>query len=399
MVGGQAEAGVRQPIGKRIAVDGRWKQFLPRYSVALLAVASVAGCDRHGDRTATIAVIPKGLTHEFWQSVHRGAERAAHDLAASGSATFRVVWDGPLRERDALEQIRIVDRRISTGVAGMVLAPQHRQTMTGAVERATRRGIPVVVIDSGLEGDNFLKYVATDNYHGGQLAAERLLATLAADGKPAPRLVLFRYAVGSESTEQREKGFEDYVNLAIERQKAVGQPTITWVSKDKYAGATKDSAMKEAVPLVNQKGADMDGIFCPNESSTAGMLDALRSLGLHWSARGPNAHAVRLVGFDSSEPLLQAVEVGDIDGLILQDPYRMGYLGVWVVAQYLNGHDVAVGGLHMGTGESVVTRDNLFAPETRGLFDAQEQAKRNIPVPEFPLEPHRAASLRGTPSW
>ncbi len=399
MVGGQAEAGIRQPTWKRIAVVGTWNPILPRYSFVLLAAASMAGCDRHGDHTPTIAVIPKGLTHEFWQSVHRGAERAAKDLAASGSARFRVVWDGPLRERDALEQIRIVDRRISTGAAGIVLAPQHRQTMTGAVERALRRGIPVVVIDSGLEGHSYLKYVATDNYHGGQLAAERLLATLLADGKPAPRLVLFRYAVGSESTEQREKGFEDFVNRAIERQIAAGQPAITWVSKDKYAGATKDSAMKEAVPLVNQMGHDIDGIFCPNESSTAGMLDALRSLGLHWSGRGSNAHAVRLVGFDSSEPLLQAVEVGDIDGLILQDPYRMGYLGVWIVAQYLGGRDVAVGGLHLGTGETVVTRDNLFDRGTRGLFDAQEQAKRKMQIPEFPLDPQRPARRRGTQSW
>jgi ribose transport system substrate-binding protein len=320
-------------------------------------------------------VIPKGLTHEFWQSIHRGAERAAADLQAQGVPT-EIIWDGPLREQDALAQIRIVDRRISTRVDGIVLAPQHSQTMVAPVERAVAQGIPVVVIDSGLDRvDLIVKYVATNNYNGGWLAAQHLLQVLREQGNSAPRLVLFRYQIGSESTEQREKGFEDYVNQEIGKQKQAGQPTITWLSTDRYAGATKDSALKEAAPLINRLRDQIDGIFAPNESSASGMLDALRSLGMN--------QKVRLMGFDSSGPLLQAVREGDVDGLILQDPYKMGYLGVWTLVHYLQGYDVAADGKVLGTGEHVITRDNLDDASTEELYDPEFQQRRVIEAPRY----------------
>jgi ribose transport system substrate-binding protein len=342
---------------------------------------ALGGCQ---DRERTphhyrIAVIPKGLTHEFWQSIHRGAERAARDLAKEG-ITVEVIWDGPLRESDALAQIRIVDRRISTRVDGIVLAPQHSKTMVPPVRRARAEGIPVVIIDSGLaRQDLIVKYVATDNYHGGWLAAEHLLKVLAAEGKTAPRLILFRYQIGSESTEQREKGFEDYVKKVSARQRQAGEPTVTIISDDKYAGATKETASKEATPLLNRlwdhkTESGIDGIFAPNESSASGTLDALRSLGLN--------QKIHLMGFDSSPPLLQAVAKGDVDGLILQDPYQMGYLGVWTLVHYLEGYDV-VPGKDLSTGEHVITRDNVDKRSTRELFNPKLQEKRTIETPDF----------------
>jgi ribose transport system substrate-binding protein len=343
---------------------------------AAAACLALAGCGPETTFRYRIAVIPKGLTHEFWQSIHRGAQRAADDLGEAGIPT-RAIWDGPLQERDALAQIRIVDRRISTRVDGIVLAPQHSETMVPPVQRAAEQHIPVLIIDSGLaRPDLYVKYVATNNYNGGRLAAKHLLEVLRAEGKEAPRLVLFRYQVGSESTEQREKGFKEYVDQVIDGQKRAGKPTITWLSDDKYAGATKDTALKEAAPLVNRLRDRIDGIFAPNESSASGMLDALRSLGLN--------QKVHLMGFDSSEPLLQAVEEGDVDGLIVQDPYKMGYLGVWILVQYLEGYDVAAGGKDLSTGEYVVTRENVNTPAIRELFRPELQGRRRIEHPTFP---------------
>jgi ribose transport system substrate-binding protein len=249
--------------------------------------------------------------------------------------------------------------------------------MVAPVQSAVQKGIPVVVLDSDLNDRSaYVKYVATDNYHGGRLAAERLLQVLRDAGKPAPKLVLFRYAPGSESTEQREKGFEDVVNDAVARQKK-GEPTITWLSRDKYAGATTDSALQAATPLLNSlQDQGLDGIFAPNESSTMGMLKAMQSLRLN--------KKIKLVGFDSSPPLLQAVADGDIDGLVLQDPYRMGYLGVWTLVQHLEGYDVAPGGDKvLGTGEHVVTKENLESDRTRELFTPELQAKRTIATPTY----------------
>lgn len=338
------------------------------YAVALSSLA--AGCGRPA-ADYTVVVIPKGLSHEHWQSVHRGAERCAADLLADEGVRVRVIFDGPLRERDAVEQIRIVDRRVATGADGLVLAPQHSKTMTACVRRAADAGLPVVVIDSDLaERDHYVKYVATNNYHGGELAAQHLLAELAKEGKTKPRIILFRYAIGSEATDQREKGFEDHVRKHC--------PDAEWLSDDKYAGATRDSAMREAGPLVLQFKDKVDGIFAPNESSASGMLDVLRSQGLN--------KKVLLMGFDSSKPLLQAIKDGDIIGSILQDPYRMGYLATWCCVRRLMGEDVnaARTDLELGTGEFLITRENVDAESTRGLYDPVYQARRAIDRPRFP---------------
>jgi ribose transport system substrate-binding protein len=342
-----------------------------------LAAVLGGGC-RYGPPDYRIAVIPKGMTHEFWQSIHRGAVRAAEDLRDTGGPNIEVIWDGPLRERDALAQIRIVDRRTSTRVDGIVLAPQHSETMVAPVQRAIDQQIPVVIIDSGLQHPEItVKYVATNNRNGGRLAARRLLATLRGEGKTSPRVALFRYAVGSESTEQRENGFLDVIGEEIARQTAAGEKPLELASDNKYAGATKDSAMREALPLLNQfrdaaGNPTIDGIFCCNESSAEGMLDSLKSLGLE--------RKVKLVGFDSGEPLMQAVADGTIDALILQDPYRMGYLGTWTMVQHLRGNDVVSepDSHYLSTGEFVITKDNVHAEATLGLYDKGAQARRTI---------------------
>ncbi len=336
--------------------------------IAAAAVAFAPGCSGPAERF-TVVVVPKGLSHEHWQSVHRGAERCAADLLAEEGVSVRVIFDGPLRERDAVEQIRIVDRRVATGADAVVLAPQHSRTMAACVERATEAGVPVVLIDSGLaERSGTIKYVATDNYNGGRLAGEHLVAELRKAGKTKPRLILFRYAVGSESTEQREKGFEDAVKTLC--------PDVEWLSMDKYAGATRDSAMREAGPLVLQFRDRVDGVFAPNESSASGMLDVLRSQGL--------ARRVLLMGFEASKPLLQAVGDGEVVGSILQDPYRMGYLSTWVCVRHLLGEDVSVGGYSLSTGEFLVTAGNVGSEATLGLYDPAAQARRVIDKPRFP---------------
>jgi ribose transport system substrate-binding protein len=384
----------------------------------LLLVLSIAagGCKSVRERLLRIVVIPKGLTHEFWQSILRGARRAASDLRAKGIST-EIIWDGPLKENEALAQIRIIDRHISTGVDGIVLAPQHSRTMVGPVERAAAQGIPIVIIDSGLDpsaANLFVKYVATDNENGGYEAARHLMRVLRdSDGKTEPRVILLRYQIGSESTDKRERGFERY----IEEQEKSGKLKVRWLSKDHYAGATRDTAKREALPLVNRFREEIDGIFAPNESSANGVLDALRSLGLN--------KKIRLMGFDSSEPLLRAVDAGDIEGLILQDPYKMGYMGVWTLAHHIEGYEVRgnqalpaalaagfvamddpfksayvgslpfladlqgidrrnVDPLVLSTGEHVITRENLHATSTRELFDPVFQEKRALIQPLYP---------------
>jgi ribose transport system substrate-binding protein len=214
-----------------------------------------------------VMVIPKGTTHVFWQSVHFGANRAAEALG-----NVEVVWLSPTKEDDRLDQIALVQRAITSKVDGLVIAPLDAQALARPVEDAIAAGIPVVVMDSGLASEQPVSYVATDNYHGGVLGAERLAELLDGEG----RVILMRYAPNSEATEQRERGFLDTIKK---------YPKIQIISEDQFAGATAESAQQVAQKLVFRFKGQVDGIFTPNESSTAGMLRALLDAGMLPRAR------------------------------------------------------------------------------------------------------------------
>jgi ribose transport system substrate-binding protein len=210
-----------------------------------------------------VMVIPKGTTHEFWQTIHAGAVKAADELG-----NVELIWQGPLKEDERSDQIKLVQNAIAVGVDGIVLAPLDAKALVDPVEQAIAKNIPVVVIDSSLESTKIVSYVATDNYNGGALAARRLGDLLKGQG----RIILLRYAVGSASTEQRERGFTETLEKEF--------PKITYLSKDEYAGATSDLAQQKSQNLVTRFRGQIDGVFCPNESSTLGMLRALEGAGL-----------------------------------------------------------------------------------------------------------------------
>ena len=157
---------------------------------------------------------------------------------------------------------------VAAGVDGIVLAPLDARALAQPVEMAVARGIPVVIIDSGLDSSKPISMISTDNYHGGELAARRMGQVLKGEGK----VILLLYAVGSESTEQREKGFKD--TLAREF------PGISLLSDSEYAGPTSEMAQQKAESLVTRYRGQFEGVFCPNETSTLGMKRALETYGL-----------------------------------------------------------------------------------------------------------------------
>jgi ribose transport system substrate-binding protein len=227
-----------------------------------------ASASGSGPKKWRVMVIPKGTTHVFWKTVHAGALKAAEELG-----NVEVIWQGPQKEDERAFQIQLVQNAIATGVDGIALAPLDSKALVKPVEEAIARGVPVVVFDSGLESSKIVSYVATDNYHGGVLAAKRLGELLKGEGK----IILLRYAVGSESTEKREKGFTDTIAKEF--------PKITYLSDSEYAGATSESAQQKAQSLATRFRGQVDGIFCPNESSASGMLRALEGAGMLASRR------------------------------------------------------------------------------------------------------------------
>jgi ribose transport system substrate-binding protein len=286
-----------------------------------------------------IAVIPKGSTHEYWKSIHAGAEKARLELAAAGIAV-NVIWKGPLKEDDREQQIQVVENFIGRRVDGIVLAPLDDKALVAPVETAVRGKIPVVIVDSGLATSLVSSLVSTDNREGGRIAARHLGQILGGRGN----VIMLRYDVGSNSTEEREAGFLEVMTKDF--------PAIRLLSTDQHAGATRDTAKRVAENLLNRFGTQVDGIFACNESSACGMLLALRDAGL---AGG----RVKFVGFDSSETLQAGLRAGDVQGFVVQNPFNMGYLGVKTVVAVLRGGQVPA---RIDTGVGFVTRENIDAP-------------------------------------
>jgi len=316
--------------------------------LSLVLFAGLVGCNRQsqpaGPKRLVIAVVPKGSTHEFWKSIHAGAAKAAKELDVD------IIWKGPLKEDDREAQIKVVEDLVGRGVDGLVIAPLDDQAMRGPVNNATRAGIAVVVVDSPLaEGADFVSYVATDNYNGGKMAGAELCRLLNGQG----RVAMLRCAVGSASTTLREQGWSD----------AMAQcPGVKVVSDNQYGGVTTESSFQVSENLIsrltNPDGTlGVEGIFCPNESSCFGMLRSLQNSGF--------AGKVKFVGFDSSTKLIEALTAGQIDALVVQNPFNMGYLGVKNAVAHIRGQQVEK---KIGTGETLVTRENMSQPAISELL-------------------------------
>lgn len=291
-----------------------------------------------------IAVIPKGTTHEFWKTIHAGAVSAGQDYKVD------IIWKGPLKEDDREEQIKVVENFVNTGVNGIVLAPLDDTALAPVVQSAVDHQIPVVIIDSDLKSDAYTSFCATDNFKGGQMAGDELARIL---GDKDAQVLLLRYNEGSASTTNREAGFLD----AMGKHK-----NIKVIDNKQYAGATAESAQAKSenilAPLKKADGTlSVDGIFCPNESSTFGMLRALED--------GKFAGKVHFVGFDATPKLVEALQSGEIDALVSQDPFKMGYIGVKTMALALRGEQVEK---KVDTGAKLITKANLSDKEVQDLI-------------------------------
>jgi len=296
-------------------------------------------------KSYSIAVIPKGTTHEFWKSINAGAFKARDELTAKGF-NVDVIWKGPLKEDDRDQQIQTVENFTSRRVNGLVLAPLDSQALVRPVENAIRARIPVVVIDSGLKSDQYVSFVATDNYKGGQMAAEHLGKLLGGKGN----VILLRYAVGSASTEEREAGFLDVLKKQF--------PEIKLISSDQYAGPTRETGYQASQNLLNRFARDVDGVFCPCEPPTIAMAKALRDI-------GKGGGKVKMVGFDAGSQSVADLKNGDVQGLIVQNPVYMGYKGVMTMMEHLQGKAVEK---RIDTGVVLVTAENAEQPEIKELL-------------------------------
>jgi len=301
----------------------------------LLACLLLAACQ--GSKKKVIAVVPKGTSHLFWQSVQAGAIAAGRDLGVD------VLWNGPSQETEYSRQIQIVYPMVARHVDGLAVAATDKTALSQPIERAAKAGIPVTVFDSGVDTSDYLTFVATNNYEGGQLAARKLAELAHGKGKVA----LLMNAPGSASTMEREKGFEDAMAKEF--------PEIKIVSRQ--FGMSDRAKARDAAENMLAAHDDLAGMFASAEPSSVGAALAIKARGL--------TEKVNLVAFDSTEGMVEDLKIGAIDAMVVQDPFRMGYQAVKTQVDHLRGITVPK---RLDLSARVITKPDLDKPDVKELL-------------------------------
>ena len=309
---------------------------MKKLAVAVALLACFSGCSRKGK--LIIGVVPKGQAHIFWQSVHAGAAAAARELGVE------IRWSGPAMENEFSRQVQIVESMINSRVDGIVLAPTDRVALVSVVERAARENIPVAIFDSGINTENYVSFVATNNYGAGQMAARRIGQVLGGRGAVAMMMNM----PGSASTLEREKGFEQ----ALARE----FPSIRIVERQ-FGMSDRAKAMSVAEDILTVH-PDLNALFASNEPGSVGAAQALKSRQL--------TGKIKLVGFDSSPTLVDDMKAGVFDSLVVQDPFNIGYTAVKTVVAKLKGETPAK---KIDSPARVLTAADLDKPDVQRLLN------------------------------
>ncbi len=310
------------------------KRFVWVISMVLLFTV---GCGRQQAGKWRILVSPKGLSHSFWVTVKHGAEDAgkAYDVD--------VIWKGPAVETDIAGQIAILEDYINKKVDAIVLAACDTKALIPVVEKAHKAGIKIITIDSGLDSDIPLSFIATDNVAAAEKAAAVLARLIGGHGDVA----CIPFVPGAGTSIMRENGFKKGLKK---------YPNIRLVAVQ-YSQSDVATAMNVMEDILTAH-PDLSGVFAANEAGTIGVVQALLS-------RNKAGGKVKVVGFDAAKNEIEALQNCDVQALIVQNPYKMGYKGVEMAVAALHGKTIP---RRIDTGVYVVTKDNLNSPQIQKLL-------------------------------
>ncbi|MDO9893449.1 ABC transporter substrate-binding protein [Glaesserella parasuis] len=286
-----------------------------------------------------IAVIVKSANSTFWQNVRKGAETAGADLGGK----YKVTFQGPEAETSIDAQVNMVDNAVNRGVAGIVLAASDPVALVPAVKKAYESGIPVVLIDSGLNSDGkyYQSFLATDNRAAGKLAAEKLLAKV-----KGGKVAVMSFTQGAASAIERTGGFIDEVKAKAD-YKIVGPY---------YSNSEMVTALNQTEDVLGSN-PDIAAIFGANEPTAVGMARAVKQKGF--------AGKIVAVGFDGNSDLQNFVRDGTLDGIVVQSSYQMGYKGVDTIGKLIKGEKVEK---VIDTGVVYVTKENINSEEAKAVL-------------------------------
>ena len=306
---------------------GGW-QVAVLAAVILLISSGCASSQTATGKKHSIALVTKSTTSAFWHSVKAGAGAAAAEY------NLDFTFEGPEKEEDYETQNRMIREAVERGAEALVISAVDYNANAEAVDQAAKKGLQIVVIDSDVNSSGVVSRIGTNNDAAGEMAARALL-----DGEEEVLHVgIVNYDVNSANGQQREEGFRRVIQ---ESPRVADITTINVISTTEDARIGTEKLLKEH-PEIN-------AIVTFNEWT---------SLGVGWAIRGQGlADATRVVAFDSNVVNVGMLETGEVDALIVQNPYAMGYLGVEAAYRLLNGQKVTA---VTDTDTVVVTRENMY---------------------------------------
>jgi len=293
----------------------------------------------------TVAVIVKATTSEYWQWVFKGAEDAGKQLGV------KIDKLGTPKD-DASGQIAVLESAAGSKPVAIVISPTIFEALGDPIAAVSDAGIPVIVIDSGAKTDKYASFLTTNNEAGGKAAADALASCVKErTGKAAGKVGYITAMAGHESLDSRDKGF-------VEGMKAY--PDITVVG-NRVANNEEAEGMSLTADMLT-KDPDLVGVFADNAQmgTGAGASVAEQKIGDKFC----------LVAFDSDAGEVEHLKDGSIYGLIIQDPYMMGFGGVWY--GYAAAHGARLP-KNVDTGVGTVTKANMDDPKFAGLLDVSKR--------------------------
>lgn len=290
----------------------------------------------------TIPIIVKDTTSFYWQIVLAGARQAGKDLGVT------VPELGAQSESDINGQISILENAVAGSPAAVVISPTEFKALGKPVDEAAK-SVPIIGIDSSADSKAFTSFLTTDNVQGGRIAADGLAAAIkAATGKEEGEIAIITSLPGVGSLDQRREGFLDQVKTKYPGLKVVA---------DKYADGQATTGLNMMTDLITAN-PNLVGVFASNLIMAQGVGQAI--------AENKLGDKIKVIGFDSDEKTVGFLKEGVLAGLVVQDPYRMGYDGVKTALAVSKGEKVEA---FVDTGANLVTKDNMADPKIDALLN------------------------------
>lgn len=311
-------------------------------AVFVFTISAVTGCGKQsGDGVKNqryVAVICKGSQHEFWKTVEQGAKDAGEELG------IQVTFEAPEDESQIDVQIKMVENAIENGADAIVLAPLDTDLLNDVIEKAADKDIPVLTFDSDVTTKARVATIGTNNESAGAIAARNAANLMNGKGKVA----IISHVEGAQTAIERNNGF-------IQEMQEKYSESIE-IAGVEYCDGNPELAKEQAKQFI-EENPDLKCIYGANEGCAVGIASAVEELGLK--------DKIIVIGFDSSDDEIAFLADGVIDGMMVQNPYNMGYLGVRNINKVLDGKDIEE---KIDTGATYVNSENLYDEDTQWLL-------------------------------